>query len=671
MGKIAENILRDASGAADKFCETIQGLKEEYANMRSETTNLVVLRTFRALDNLGTYLFRVTLTIINVVLLASKGDIALINLETAKDAALGPTGRCLPGTRSGILKRITSWIEHEDSQIAVLLGAAGLGKSAIAREVACRYSDTDRLISSFAFSRAEASRGPGLFFPTIARDFAAIDRNYNESLGSITRNKPSLLTTSDLQEQFDKLIVEPLKSFISPLSTGPLVIVIDALDECPSDRTKVKDLISFLLNFTNPDGTKQLPRNIRILITSRPEHDIVESIWKGTAPGVDEAVRGVLHFDITQSKSISPRDTEDDIFSYISINLNKSPVQLFPDVLFMRANAAHNLAVKSAPSFQFSSLACKMILSDDLGTEAENRYAQIMALGGSRTIGLLDDLYRQALSSVLNTDNEAVKAKFRFLMSIMLDLNEPLPMSAYEDIVKEHNLLWPGDDRAPKHTDVPRFLGRLGSVLEGVKGASLGQPIRPSHTSFRDFLTNPDRSGNLVYPSEDGDHSKDRKVNFCINPSEHGPDLSCVLLAIMNSKLAFNMCNFPSSHMLNEEWKELSTKRDEHISASLSYASRYWGQHLPAGGLDGIPSDKIAGTRAGLLADFFESKLLVWFEVLSVLGAISTHCASNLRRLVDLTAVRASTSVCCVMFSCITHHREALRIWRSIYMHLR
>ena len=70
----------------------------------------------------------------------------------------------------------------------------------------------------------------------------------------------------------NRAMVKCLKEMLSAEAQGPTYIILDALDECPitstipSPREEVLDLIDELVGLRLP--------NVRICVTSRPEHDI-------------------------------------------------------------------------------------------------------------------------------------------------------------------------------------------------------------------------------------------------------------------------------------------------------------------------------------------------------------------------------------------------------------
>src|SRR5580700_7937182 len=82
---------------------------------------------------------------------------------------------CLADTSVDILKDIMAWADGQDERcIFWLSGLAGTGKSTIARTIARKYYDEERLGASFFFSRGggDASHA-GRFFTSIAVHLAS------------------------------------------------------------------------------------------------------------------------------------------------------------------------------------------------------------------------------------------------------------------------------------------------------------------------------------------------------------------------------------------------------------------------------------------------------------------------------------------------------------------
>ncbi|KIJ52917.1 hypothetical protein M422DRAFT_156070 [Sphaerobolus stellatus SS14] len=175
---------------------------------------------------------------------------------------------CIQGTRVKVLDVIAQWAFKEDldSRICLLLGPAGAGKSAIAHSVARIFDGLGRLGSSFFFVRGDTSRHLQLYLPTLARDLAHQDPHIKKSLGCVIEN-PSLRKTDDLGDQFDHFITQTVQGCSV---IGPILIVIDALDEC-GDGKPQKEFFKLL---TNPETMKKLPSNFRIFVASHPDQDV-------------------------------------------------------------------------------------------------------------------------------------------------------------------------------------------------------------------------------------------------------------------------------------------------------------------------------------------------------------------------------------------------------------
>jgi hypothetical protein len=77
---------------------------------------------------------------------------------------------CLHNTRVDVLRHIFDWADGQDKRcIFWLNGLAGTGKSTIARTVARKYSEQERLGASFFFSRGGGDVShAGKFFTSIA-----------------------------------------------------------------------------------------------------------------------------------------------------------------------------------------------------------------------------------------------------------------------------------------------------------------------------------------------------------------------------------------------------------------------------------------------------------------------------------------------------------------------
>jgi hypothetical protein len=146
---------------------------------------------------------------------------------------------CLYGTREGILAEIIEWVHAPENKQCMywLHGVAGCGKSAIASTVAHRFLSLNRCAWFFFDALKQADAGPGQMFSTLSRSLADIDVKWRASLVEVLKGSRQLRTTINVQEQFENFILKPAAEFEA---IGPIVIVIDALDECGSRDQRIK-----------------------------------------------------------------------------------------------------------------------------------------------------------------------------------------------------------------------------------------------------------------------------------------------------------------------------------------------------------------------------------------------------------------------------------------------
>ncbi|KAJ8122326.1 hypothetical protein ONZ43_g1455 [Nemania bipapillata] len=173
---------------------------------------------------------------------------------------------CLPDTRVDLLRQIEEWAQNPTREALFWLnGVAGTGKSTISRTLARSSSDRGQLGASFFFKRDEVDRsGASKFFTTIASQLVQREPALAPHVKEAIDADPAIVSKS-LQEQFDKLILEPLSKISSAHPKDNILIVIDALDECDQDND-IKRIIHLL---SKPETLKL--QRLRIFLTSRPE----------------------------------------------------------------------------------------------------------------------------------------------------------------------------------------------------------------------------------------------------------------------------------------------------------------------------------------------------------------------------------------------------------------
>ncbi|KAL7803895.1 hypothetical protein V8C43DRAFT_320517 [Trichoderma afarasin] len=469
-----------------------------------------------------------------------QGDykVSALELDYLHEATFNATNKqhapsCLENTRVQVLSQIRSWIDGDgERRIYWLRGMAGTGKTTISMTIAREYYKKGRLGASFFFSRSSGDlSSTRKFVATIANELAESLPAYREYLQNALESYPSI-TSRGLYDQWEKLILDPLRSMSLDDDFQLMVIVIDALDKCDSeyDQGSCQD---FTL------------------------HDIEESI-------VAADLRLYYNHELTGM------DIDHSLITEETIDI---------------------LARKSDRLFIHAATVCRFIREGEI--YAATRLESFLASQDSQ----LEP--ERELDSVYTTILENAFAKFATLRPSEM---ETLQLS-YQKIVGSIVIIYDKMSLTDFATmvgepveNITRLLKHLGSVLDIPQEAS--DLIYVLHASFRDFLSDPQRSSRLRFSI---DH---RKIHT---------NLLQRCLEIMATELRKNICR------LREPGKRTrdipASDVDSHISQALQYASRYWVYHLQQSRVN--PKE-----HSGTL-EFFQIRFLFWIEVLALIGRLS------------------------------------------------
>jgi hypothetical protein len=464
----------------------------------------------------------------------------------------------LSGTRVAVLTQICEWIEgkgeHSDARMLLVTGQAGLGKSAIAHSVAHKYEQIGCFGAGFCFSKDRVATH---FFRTISRQLADLDPSYAAYLSKAMTF--DLENTTSKSKQLNDIFLSPFKSSSSIL--GPIVIVVDALDECvDSDRD---ELIQLLVN----SGIQSLPPNIRLLVTSRPheaqpllKHDMVKVYDLNTGPA---------------------SDTYGDILLFVQDELLK--------VEGLKQSDLELIASSSESVFQYASVVCHEIcLAEQTYELPEEVFSRLVT--GAQTG--LDGLYTRLLKNVYDkiATHPAALPDFRRIMGRILVAQHRLTNAALVDFES-----FTGDVETVfrKNSDpVSKTLRPLAALLSGTNDST--SIVYPLHSSFRDYLLDKERSNNFWIGCEE----------------DHHLSLATASLRLMLSKLQFNIAGLEDSYIPNKKVLNFKDKVEASISRSLSYACKYWATHLH------YSTTKFLDFH--LITALIQEKCLYWIEVLGL-----------------------------------------------------
>ncbi|KAF9058771.1 hypothetical protein BDP27DRAFT_1342956 [Rhodocollybia butyracea] len=441
------------------------------------------------------------------------------DLPYADGARFQQSKRCLPGTRETILSKIINWIDApppDQKRVFLLTGAAGTGKSAIAHSVAHHYDSLGRLGSSvFADLPDKLDRLPSLIFPTIARDLADLDPKYRQRLWSVIEPNKALRKGLDPVDQLEKFILAPWNSLNA--IAGPIVIVIDSLDNCSSSQM-LNQFLSVLARRAH-----DFPPNFRIFITARTESRVLQAYGD----------RWSAKYDLSQVSKSRLRD-----------RLTKEQLKQFDD------SVVSQLVEQSRGSFQI--YACNVICGIDsdaaLKLSPIERYQALIPhpLNSRDPVQPDDILYKQELDTIAAAQGPSFMGQFKAVMGHLLAAYVPLSISELKQL----------SDNPQKCA----ILGALGGLLQNT--IYLYTAITPFHSSFYDFLRNPVRSG-----------------KFSVDTSG-SLSLAKACLRVLKGQLCFNICHLATSYLPNTDVNDLPDRIAKYITPELSYASRFWIKHI-------------------------------------------------------------------------------------------
>jgi hypothetical protein len=329
------------------------------------------------------------------------------------------------------------------------------------------------------------------------------------------------ITQSPLHLQFTKLLIEPLSSLSESMTrTAPIVVVLDALDECGNAQNR-RDLLAILAV-----QSVHLPSFIRIIITSRAEFDI------------RAALMGRLHITIQELDITSDHNVRD-ISSFLrhrmtEIRSENTSLMLDPD--WPGEVSLYALAQRAAGLFAWASTACRFIEGHD------PRQRLHMLLRGSvhdNAESALNTLYQTALESVGMSHDSAFCEDFRVIMGTVLVAKNPISDSTIDALL---SLKRPSRDT----------ISRLGCVISWSNTRPM---IRILHPSFADFLSDPLRCCSALW---------------YINTSLHNRSFSVHCVDFLDAKLKRNICNLKLS----------PTPVNEVLPEATSYACISWIDHI-------------------------------------------------------------------------------------------
>jgi len=396
--------------------------------------------------------------------------------------------RCHENTRVSVLEKVGDWVNlviDFTAFVMWLYGAAGAGKSAIARTMAEILHSRQQLLATFFFSRADPLRNHiRSVIPTLAYN---IILSVPESLPFITHKieQDPHIFQRPFEHQLRQIILEPLQMLFQ--QNGLLlqtVIVIDGLDECLNHEERVTLLHAISIN------AAQYFVPLKFLITSRPEVPIAR-VFDST-PVVGVSARHSLDDE--------PESMED-VEYFLSAKFDEikrtHPSKRHIPHDWPSSHVKADLAQKSSGQFIYPATIIRYISSPRHNPMLRlDVVLRLRPLSGESPFAQLDALYKYILLSCGD-----VEMALRIIGMCLLSTQRIHVPWCKSDIIEG----FLSETTTPENTeiilglhlgDVQRGLEDLGSLIE-YKSDDI--PLRVLHASLFDFLSDPTRFSGLPF----------------------------------------------------------------------------------------------------------------------------------------------------------------------------
>jgi hypothetical protein len=418
-------------------------------------------------------------------------------------------------------------------QCTCIVGRPGSGKSTIATTVIAKLLDDIHhhcpgLVSAhYCIRKTDSSTlHPNKVLPTIILELARASPALALSIDKILT--PLFSNGLCVEAKQIQLLLEPIRQY-----GGTVLIVIDALDEI-SDPSSFASTLSRII--------PQLPTNVRLILTTRPEHDVLANLG--------ESLVAQVELEIHTSESFK------EVKRYMKCRIHDGIQALFrgkpewdawPD-----GNQMWALALKADGLYIWARTAIDYILSM-LRLRGSAKRDAVLAEVMQSGFEDLETLYRFILDQALGDAPQEPQRLGHIvqLLGFIVVAEHPFKLS--------HAIAFlgiPSED-----FDCYRFIELSRSLLVPATDAITSSTQPQMHRSFVDFITS-NRAG----------------VSQIHTPDHHRKSLD-LSFEWMSTHLHFNICNLDSSFLLNKDVPEFDTRRAA-VPLGLLYACQSWVSHL-------------------------------------------------------------------------------------------
>ena len=412
------------------------------------------------------------------------------------------------------------------------------------------------------FDRSDpVNSDPSRVIPTLAYHLAQFSSVFARKLDEQIQARRDILHSS-LAAQFQTLLEEPSKAVAALIDHFPIIIIIDGLDECGTERSR-RHLLEILSK-----RIRNLAPVFQILVASRDEKDIRFAF----SPRNIDATPFPLH--------IGDDTTRRDIAQYFQKRLKSIAEcsELAPD--WPGPEAIEKLTECAGGLFIWASTAVGFI-EDGLLPNARLQIVLNLSPQGE-SLTKLYDLYQLTLAEQFKSLRDDELEILRGVLGAIVVARERLTVEVLSRLL------------GLELHEVQHILSRLRSLLQW----SPGGPIIVLHASFPDFLGDPGRC-------------HDRRWH--IDLPAHHRRLATACFGIMRGRLRFNICSLETSYYKNKAIDGIEKLIDRNITADLMYGCQYWAAHLDLGVTGHLDSG-----FSNEIGFFLGQRFLFWLEVFSL-----------------------------------------------------
>ncbi|KAH8806929.1 hypothetical protein DL96DRAFT_602527 [Flagelloscypha sp. PMI_526] len=473
---------------------------------------------------------------------------------------------CLPNTRRDVISHLRDILTNTTgSNICIVRGHPGTGKSSVATSLAQEFASTGILGAQFFCRRDEsAAHSARNLWRLIALGLAQTQPAFAQALSPMFAEAAPDVAALSISDLFDSIIAKPFATLTS--ITTPIVVIIDALDEfggLDSPSPTRKELIASLALW------EHLPSQFKLLVTTREQADVTALLHFKSATTLTLEVNQ----DPASQISLDIRHYFEHHFRQISSRYRSLPTPWPPAV------DLDLLTARAAGLFIWASTVVKLV-----ELRPSTLYADLLPrirAGSLVNSGDIDALYRTFLATAFPQRQ-----------------SHPLFSTVAGAIVTAHTPL--------TRPALCRLL-----VLDEIAVEEVCQGLQPvldsknvltfHHQSFVDFIL-----------------SKDCPDIFHCAVEQHQTAMLNGCLDVINGpQVYFNMARMESSYLMHHDVPGLRERVPEHvryISRGLTWHSKASLPHWEGTDVEDI---------VGRLRHFLELKLLFWLELVCLEGVFS------------------------------------------------